>query len=99
VLVFHKLRGWTATFLVPALRGPPMRGGEAEGVVVEQSLLRPSPTSGTSYIRVLLRIHLPRTPMNKGIKRRAPQVGRTPALYFRALLTEGGDQRVQLHRA
>jgi hypothetical protein len=31
--------------------------------------------------------------------RHAPQGGRTPALYFRALLTEGGDPRVYLHRA
>ena len=31
--------------------------------------------------------------------RRAPQSGRPPVLYFRALLTEGGDQRVRLHRA
>jgi DNA mismatch repair protein MutL len=30
---------------------------------------------------------------------RAPQSGRTPVLYFRALLTEDGDPRVQLHRA
>jgi hypothetical protein len=28
-----------------------------------------------------------------------PKVDRTPALGFRALLTEGGDPRVQLHRA
>src|SRR5215207_9457162 len=45
-------------------RGPPMRGGEAEGVVVEQSPLGPSPTSGTSYIRVLRRIPIPRTRVN-----------------------------------
>jgi hypothetical protein len=32
-------------------------------------------------------------------RRRAPQSGRPPVLYFRALLTEGGDPRVQLHRA
>ena len=31
---------------------------------MEQSHLLPSPTSGTSYIRVLLRIYLPRTPVN-----------------------------------
>jgi hypothetical protein len=47
-------------------RGAPMRGGEALGVVVEQSPLRPSPTSGTSYIRVLRRILLLGTSVNKG---------------------------------
>jgi DNA mismatch repair protein MutL len=30
---------------------------------------------------------------------RAPQSGRLPVLYFRALLSEGSDPRVQLHRA
>ena len=30
---------------------------------------------------------------------RIPEVDRTPALGFRALVTEGGDRKVQLHRA
>jgi hypothetical protein len=30
---------------------------------------------------------------------RIPEVDRTPGLGFRALLTEGSDPRVQLHRA
>jgi hypothetical protein len=30
---------------------------------------------------------------------RIPEVDRTPALGFRALLAEGGDLRVQLHRS
>jgi hypothetical protein len=42
------------------------------------------------------RISLPRTPMNKGIKRRAPQDGRIPALYFRALLRENGARQLEL---
>jgi hypothetical protein len=35
----------------------------------------------------------------EGVWLQIPQSGRPPVLYFRALLTEGSDPRVQLHRA
>jgi hypothetical protein len=40
-----------------------------------------------------------RSVKTEGVSLRIPEIDRTPALGFRALLTENGDRRVQLHRA